>query len=195
MNLNQLKKEVEEYINQSHDLTVEYRKTEADLLDKVDKQLRGKKEVRNELDEKKAKMNDLLTTKANDLQDKIERVKANELAKIEETTEQVTADTLAELNLLEQLDLTGQDIDQYINKFKRTPLAMRKLQEISKDKGLMNQFPPTRQEYLNVILGRMNTSIDRFRIPNTSSHEVKLEMLKDGAIRSLNEDVEAYESL
>ena len=195
MNLNQLKKEVEEYINQSHDLTVEYRKTEADLLDKVDKQLRGKKEVRNELDEKKAKMNDLLMTKANDLQDKIERVKANELAKIEETTEQVTADTLAELNLLEQLDLTGQDIDQYINKFKRTPLAMRKLQEISKDKGLMNQFPPTRQEYLNVILGRMNTSIDRFRIPNTSSHEVKLEMLKDGAIRSLNEDVEAYESL
>ncbi|WP_175615825.1 hypothetical protein [Piscibacillus halophilus] len=195
MNLNQLKKEVEGYINQSHDLTVEYRKTEADLLDKVDKQLRGKKEVRNELDEKKAKMNDLLTTKANDLQDKIERVKANELAKIEETTEQVTADTLAELNLLEQLDLTGQDIDQYINKFKRTPLAMRKLQEISKDKGLMNQFPPTRQEYLNVILGRMNTSIDRFRIPNTSSHEVKLEMLKDGAIRSLNEDVEAYESL
>ena len=195
MNLNQLKKEVEEYINQSYDLTVEYQKTEADLLDKVDKQLRGKKEVRNELDEKKAKMNDLLTTKANDLQDKIERVKANELAKIEETTEQVTADTLAELNLLEQLDLTGQDIDQYINKFKRTPLAMRKLQEISKDKGLMNQFPPTRQEYLNVILGRMNTSIDRFRIPNTSSHEVKLEMLKDGAIRSLNEDVEAYESL
>lgn len=195
MNLNQLKKEVEEYINQSYDLTVEYQKTQADLLDKVDKQLRGKKEVRNELDEKKAKMNDLLTTKANDLQDKIERVKANELAKIEETTEQVTADTLAELNLLEQLDLTGQDIDQYINKFKRTPLAMRKLQEISKDKGLMNQFPPTRQEYLNVILGRMNTSIDRFRIPNTSSHEVKLEMLKDGAIRSLNEDVEAYESL
>lgn len=195
MNLEQVTKEVQNFISESYQLTVDYQKEEADLQEKVSKGLRGKTEVENTLRQKKQAIYETLATKGNQLKEKLETVREAELKKIEETSQPVTADTLAELILLSQLELTSQDLNEYINKYKHTPLALRKLQEIARDKKILADFPPNRKEYLNVVLGRMDNSINRFKSPDFNSYEVKIKMVTDGAINGHNQDVSVYRSL
>ena len=52
-----------------------------------------------------------------------------------------------------------------------------------------------RKEYLNVILGRMSNYISRFKNIDERTHEIKLKMIADGAIRGIDEDITAYRSL
>lgn len=193
--LEELGKEVQAFIKDSYELTSDYKNIEADLQEKVRNGLRGQVEVNQELENKQQELKEALGNGASKLKEKVEEVRTKELQEIEETSDSVTADTLAELNLLSQLDLTNSDVEKYINKYKHNPLALRRLQEISKDKRTLNQFPPNREEYLNTILGRMDTSINRFKQLKVSEHDVKIKMIADGAIRSIEEDLNSYRSL
>src|SRR5690625_436457 len=110
MELEQVAKEVQGFINESYQATSEYKKTESDLKEKVRNGLRGPVEIKQELEDKRRSIQATLSTKADQLQAKLDEVKTKELKNIEETSESITADTLAELNLLSQLDLTSADI-------------------------------------------------------------------------------------
>lgn len=195
MGLEQIAKEVQSFINESYKATVEYRKLESDLQEKVKNGLRGSVEVEQELEYKKQRIHESLSTKAEKLSNKLESVRKEELKKIDETSESITADTLAELNLLSQLELTSDDISDYINKYKHTPLALRKLQEIARDKNIMSEFPPDRKQYLNVVLGRMSNSLSKFKRPNYDDYDVKTKIVADGAINGHGQDVLYYRSL
>lgn len=195
MGLEQIAKEVQSFINESYQASIEYKEMESDLQAKVNNGLRGSVEVKQELDQKKQGIHESLSTKAEQLSNKLESVRKAELKKIDETSESITADTLAELNLLSQLELTSEDINEYINKYKHTPLALRKLQEIARDKNLMSEFPPDRKQYLNVVLGRMSNSLNQFTRPNYDDYDVKIKMVADGAINGHGQDVLYYRSL
>src|SRR5699024_12830501 len=108
---------------------------------------------------------------------------------IDETSEPTTADTLSEVELLSQWELDNETMSEYINKYKRSPVALKKLQEISRDKKLMSQFPPSKKEYLNIVAGRISSKVSSFSRPNYDEYGVKVDMLADGAISSLKEDV------
>lgn len=195
MELEQVAKEVQGFINESYQATSEYKKTESDLKEKVRNGLRGPVEIKQELEDKRRSIQATLSTKADQLQAKLDEVKTKELKNIEETSESITADTLAELNLLSQLDLTSADISEYINKYKNTPLALRKLKEIAREKKTMNEFPPDKKEYLNVVIGRMSNSLSRFQRPNYEDYDVKTKMVADGAIEGHAHDVSYFRSL
>lgn len=195
LELEQIAKEVQSFINESYQASTEYKEMESDLQTKVNNGLRGSVEVKQELESKKQQINESLSTKASQLNNKLESVRESELRKIDETSESITADTLAELNLLSQLELTSDDISDYINKYKHTPLALRKLQEIARDKNIMSEFPPDRKQYLNVVLGRMSNSLSKFKRPNYDDYDVKTKMVADGAINGHSQDVSYYRSL
>ena len=61
---------------------------------------------------------------------KLESVEQTELEKIKSEYETVTADNVAELNLLSTMKVSEQELLSYLEKYKRNPLAIKKLHEI-----------------------------------------------------------------
>lgn len=198
MTLEQLGKEIQEFIKESLETVVELKKTQDELMKKVEEGMRGYAEVEIEIQEKKDAIFNRFSEKAKRLEEKLENVRELELKHIEETNDPVTADVVAELNLLSQLNLTLDDFKYYFEKYKRNPLAIRRLKEIADSKGFQKAsvfVPRDRKEYLNVILGRMSNYISRFKNIDERTNEVKLKMIADGAIRGIDEDITAYRSL
>ncbi|GAB2499530.1 hypothetical protein GCM10008929_20120 [Alkalibacterium psychrotolerans] len=122
MTLEELNKEVESFIEESYNLTTEYKKEQEDLSKKVNEGLKGPVEVDQVLSSKKQKNSELLYNKAKTLKEKIETIREAELSKIEESVEPITADTLAELNLLSQLELSNDDMSYYVDNSSFAPL-------------------------------------------------------------------------
>ena len=61
---------------------------------------------------------------------KLENFEQTELEKIKSEYETVTADSVAELNLLSTMKVSEQELLSYLEKYKRNPLAIKKLHEI-----------------------------------------------------------------
>lgn len=61
---------------------------------------------------------------------KLESVEQTELEKIKSEYEAVTADNVAELSLLGTMKVSEQELLSYLEKYKRNPLAIKKLHEI-----------------------------------------------------------------
>ncbi|GAB2495975.1 hypothetical protein GCM10008929_17350 [Alkalibacterium psychrotolerans] len=59
----------------------------------------------------------------------------------------------------------------------------------------MTEFPPDRKERLNVTLGRMDSSLNRFSSPDYDSYDVKVKMIAEGAIGGHARDIKYYRSL
>lgn len=195
MELEQLGKEIQSFVNESRELTLNYQKREAELQEKVKQGLRGAVEAQQELENMKNNIYETLQEKAKKLEKKKEEIREQELSHIEETSQPVTADVLAELTLLSQMNLTSDDMQRYIEKYRRFPLALRRLQEIAQEKKIFVQFPPDRREYLNVVLGRADNHLSRFKNPKLNEMSVKIEMIADGVITGIEEDITAYRSL
>lgn len=193
--LEDLAKETQSFVNESQKLTSEFKSFEDDMNNKVKQQLRGFVEAKQEIDNKKSQVYGALQDKATKIEEKKESVRERELLKIEETTDPITSDTLAELTILSQLDLTNDDMKDYINKYKHTPLALKKLQGISSEKQLFVHFPPDRKERLNVVLGRMSNHLSNFQRPDFSAYEVKIQMISEGTVNGIAADLESYRSL
>lgn len=188
-------KETQKFIDDSYKKVAGYEELRTDLNEKVKNGLKGNVEARNELDNKKSDLQDTLYSQGDKLKEQIDQFRKSELKKIEETSDPITPDVVSELNLLSQLDLSSEDVNEYINKYKRSPLALRKLQDIAHDKKIFNQFPPSRKEYLGTVLGRMENHISRFQHPDFTQNSIKNEIIKDGVLNSIDEDVSAYNSL
>src|SRR5690625_1352913 len=195
MTLENVMNKVEKYINESRTMTLNYIEQSNELSQKVNEGMRGQNEVHEQLGRIREDNFNVLLDKSQALQSELESAKEQELNKIEENTEPITADTLAELELLSQLELDNETMSEYINKYKQSPLALKKLQEISRDKKLMCQFPPNKKEYLNIVAGRISSKVSSFSRPNYDEYGVKVDMLADGAISSLKEDVSYFNSL
>lgn len=199
MSLEQLGKEVQAFVRESQELTSSFKNFENELNEKVSQGLRGAVEAKQEIDNKKSEIYGALQEKAKKLEGKKESIMEIELKTIEETSESITADTLAELQLLSQLNLSQDDMREYINKYKHTPLALRKLKEIAQGNkqffSMLHEFPADRKEQLNVVLGRMSNHLSRFQRPNFADYEVKTGMIADGAVNGIDEDVSYYRSL
>lgn len=196
MSLEKVIKKVENFLNESNESKKDYMETEETTNKKVREGLTGYKEAENQLQELKTAINTNLRTKANELKIEIEKAKEIEMELIEKEKEPVTADQVAELSLISELDLTYEDLNRYINKYKRSPLAMQKLKQISLDKKLMNQFPPDKAERLNVIIGRIETSImDNDHLPTQWRTSPYYDMIASSRIKSMKEDYDYYKSL
>lgn len=198
MSLEQLGKEVQAFVKESQELTTSFKKHKEDLQKKIDEGRRGSVEVREELSNMENNIYSDLADKVNKIQEKIESVRELELNQIEESNAPITSDTVAELNLISQLNLTSDELGEYFIKYKRSPLAIKRLKEIASSKQLYGATafaPEDRKERLNIILGRMDNHLIRFKRPDFNEYGVKIGIIAEGAINGINEDVAAYRSL
>lgn len=196
MSLRQLGKDVQAFIRKSYEYHVKYKEQEAELLEQHKREVIGSEGLRQKLDEVKDEINERKHAIADELGVRVDRVHEQELKHIEDTTETVTADNVAELELISQLELTTDELNKYIDRYRRTPLALKKLQEIASTNNIIGgEFPRDRKQYLNTILGRMRTQINEFAYMQYGEMSIKVQMYMDGAIRSIDEDIAMYESL
>lgn len=196
MNLEGLSTKVGAFINESVESMQGYSTVEQEYQTKVREGLKGHVEAENQLKEMQEAINQKLSTEAAGLKEAMQAFEEQELQRIEESSDPITADQLAELTLLSELELTSGDLDKYAEKYKRNPLALRKLQGIARERTLMANFPQSREDVLKSVLGRLDTQVNQFSTLKTGEVELlKQKFRADGAIEGIQDDVRYYGSL
>ncbi|WP_434747989.1 hypothetical protein [Streptococcus dysgalactiae] len=101
------------------------------------------------------------------LYQQLEKEKNAELASYKSKEESITADDAAELSLLSSIKLTAAEMQEYLEKYKNKPLALRKLEDIMENdttlayiKIDMEKF--NQQQRLEKLVHFLNRKIDYF---------------------------------
>lgn len=107
-----------------------------ELWEKVRNQVLYQSEAELRLENFKKEADQYSDTEFVNILAKLENFEQTELEKIKSEYETVTADNVAKLNLLSTMKVSEQELLSYLEKYKRNPLAIKKLQEI----GLANSI-------------------------------------------------------
>lgn len=107
-----------------------YGKLKKELWEKVRNQVLYQSEAELRLENFKKEANQYSDTEFTNILAKLENFEQTELEKIKSEYETVTADSVAELNLLSTMKVSEQELLSYLEKYKRNPLAVKKLHEI-----------------------------------------------------------------
>ena len=124
---------------------------------------KGSQIRKEELREEKDNYQWELRKKVDELLEKIEASEQQALEKIEANAESVTADSVAELQLLKDLDTTAEELQRYANKYHNNPLAIKTLRQIAKDKNIMTTFPETEQDKIINKYKKLKTVVKTYR--------------------------------
>lgn len=101
-----------------------------ELWEKVRNQVLYQSEAELRLENFKKEADQHSDTEFANILAKLENFEQTELEKIKSEYETVTADNVAELNLLSTMKVSEQELLSYLEKYKRNPLAIKKLHEI-----------------------------------------------------------------
>ena len=101
-----------------------------ELWEKVRNQVLYQSEAELRLENFKKEADQYSDTEFVNILAKLENFEQTELEKIKSEYETVTADNVAELNLLSNMKVSEQELLNYLEKYKRNPLAIKKLHEI-----------------------------------------------------------------
>lgn len=107
-----------------------------ELWEKVRNQVLYQSEAELRLENFKKEADQYSDTEFTNILAKLENFEQTELERIKSEYETVTADNVAELNLLSTMKVSEQELLSYLEKYKRNPLAIKKLHEI----GLANNI-------------------------------------------------------
>ena len=124
------------------------------------------------------------------LLEKIEASEQQALEKIEANAEPVTADNVAELQLLKGLDTTAEELQRYANKYHNNPLAIKTLRQIAKDKEILVTFPETEQEKVISKYEKLKTVVktyNNFRVNAVGVQKARQDMTLGLHIDTLND--------
>lgn len=136
MTLEQLKAQIDSLGTYKQQKIEAYGAMQKDLAGKVRNQVMYQSEADLRLYNFKQEAEQYLNAEYRNILAKLESVEKTELEKIKSEYETVTADVLAELSLLSTMSLSEQELLDYLEKYKRNPLAIKKLHEI----GLANSI-------------------------------------------------------
>lgn len=101
-----------------------------ELWEKVRDQVLYQSEAELRLENFKKEADQYSDTEFTNILAKLENFEHTELEQIKSEYETVTADNVAELNLLSTMKVSEQELLSYLEKYKRNPLAIKKLHEI-----------------------------------------------------------------
>lgn len=101
-----------------------------ELWEKVRNQVLYQSEAELRLENFKKEADQYSDTEFTNILAKLENFEQTELERIKSEYETVTADNVAELNLLSTMKVSEQELVGYLEKYKRNPLAVKKLHEI-----------------------------------------------------------------
>ena len=130
---------------------------------------KGSQIKQEELREEKNRYQWEIRKKVDDLLEKIDEAEQKALEKIELNAEPVTADSVAELQLLKGLDTTAEELQRYATKYHNNPLAIKTLRQIAKNKNIMTTFPETEQEKIINKYKKLKTVVKTYNNFNVNA--------------------------
>ncbi|HEM4742474.1 TPA: hypothetical protein U1137_000015 [Streptococcus suis] len=99
-------------------------------------------------------------TKTNDIIAAMAKVFTAELDKLNSMEQQVTADDLAEITLLSEMDLTEEEFRFYFYKYQNKPIVLKKIRQIYKQGSYYFAFPLSKKEILEQWESEMTTAVN-----------------------------------
>lgn len=135
MTLTEIKTQIDNFGKRKQQQIEEYSNKQKELAEKVKNNEMYQTEANLRLEDIAKAAKDYSDTEYNSIISKIEAIEQTELEAIKAGYETVTADNLAELTLLGQTKVTEKELLSYLEKYKRNPLAIKKLHEIAFNNG------------------------------------------------------------
>ena len=135
MTLTEIKTQIDNFGKRKQEQIEEYSNKQKELAEKV---------KNNEMYQTDTEYNSIIS--------KIDAIEQTELEAIKAGYETVTADNLAELTLLGQTKVTEKELLSYLEKYKRNPLAIKKLHEIAFNNGISLPEYVLKEDRLNNLL-------------------------------------------
>lgn len=194
-NISKLAKRAQKYIQLSKTETLNFQELAKSLNQQIDEGLKGYEEAKNILTDRREKMENTLYHERKELEKEIENMRESEIQAISKSEQPVTADMVAELDLLNQTIVEGEDISKYISKYKDIPLAMRRLKDIASSNKIMGDFPADKSEQLNTFLGNIQSFVEYSSEPKIDGVPGTIEMIADGNIERIEQDLDTYNNL
>lgn len=136
MTLTEIKTQIDNFGKRKQQQIEEYSNKQKELAEKVESNEMYQTEANLRLEDIAKAAKNYSDTEYNSIISKIEAIEQTELDAIKAGYETVTADNLAELTLLGQTKVTEKELLSYLEKYKRNPLAIKKLHEIAFNNGI-----------------------------------------------------------
>ena len=136
MTLTEIKTQIENFGKRKQEQIEEYSNKQKELAEKVKNNEMYQTEANLRLEDLAKAAKNYSDTEYNSIISKIDAIEQTELEAIKAGYETVTADNLAELTLLGQTKVTEKELLSYLEKYKRNPLAIKKLHEIAFNNGI-----------------------------------------------------------
>ncbi|AIG44557.1 TPA: hypothetical protein U0560_001409 [Streptococcus suis] len=130
MTLQQIKAQIDNLGTRKQQQIEAYGTMKKELSEKVRNQQMYQSEAELRLENFKKEAENFSNTEYSSILGKLEAIEKTELDAIKSEYETVTADNVAELSLLGTMKVSEQELLGYLEKFKRNPLAIKKLHEI-----------------------------------------------------------------
>lgn len=130
MTLQQIKAQIDNLGTRKQQQIEAYGTMKKELSEKVRNQQMYQSEAELRLENFKKEAENFSDTEHSSILGKLEAIEQAELETIKAEYETVTADNVAELSLLGTMKVSEQELLGYLEKFKRNPLAIKKLHEI-----------------------------------------------------------------
>lgn len=136
MTLQQVKVRIENLGVRKQQQIEEYTKMKSDLMAKVHNKQMYQSEAELRLENFKKEAESFFDNEYTSILNQLEGLEKSELELIQSEYEVVTADSVAELNLLSSMSVSEKELVSYLEKFKRNPLAIKKLHEIGESNNI-----------------------------------------------------------
>ena len=138
----------------------------AENIEKYNKQIEeerlGVKQGQEMIQEEKDEFTRATREQAQDLLERLNRAAETTLKHIEDNKESVTSENVAELQLLAQVDTTSEELKKYAEKYSNNDLALRLLEKIAKEQGIMFALPETEQDKIKKEYSKVRTIVNSY---------------------------------
>ena len=186
--LKNILKDVSAYIRNSEAKVISYKANVKKYDEKLSQDLMGLQEARNLLSDEQAQGKAELKQIREDLENRLDEWKELTIKQAADKKQAVKQDDLAELTLLGMLEVDSVELSSYADKYKHNPLALRMIEKIANDKGIMYTSPVTKAEKAQAIVSRLKMDIQYHAEPGYQKPDGHVEMVANG-------DVETHERL
>lgn len=192
MELEKLMKRVIRYAEESMQNVEVYNNAFSDINMKEQRQDITPKRADEMKAELQAKIAEKRDTATQSIVEMLNQVRESELKRIEGNRQTVTQEVMNELSLLSQVDVDHDELLEYAEKHSNSPLVLRRIADIAKQKDIPFALPDSEEVKLEKILNRINGDVD-YIAKQINGGDLKL---AKGKLAFLNDGTaESYDSM
>ena len=182
--LKNILKDVSTYVRNSEAKVISYKANKKKYNEKLSQDLMGLQEARNLLSDEQAQGKAELKQIREDLENRLDEWKELTIKQAADKKQAVKQDDLAELTLLGMLEVDSVELSSYADKYKHNPLALRMIEKIANDKGIMYTSPVTKAEKAQAIVSRVKSDMQLHASLRHGLPDAHISMVANGDIET-----------